>query len=162
MSSGVFRDVRDVVFPKFDKEFTEACVIEFEALLFALLREEHRSSLQTQSTFSEETGPPLMEEDCFVFLCRSLYQPIAEEKWSGMHRIADLGKLAWRRSDKEPFFSPKTDLQVSFNKRSELREALWNVDNHKAMKVCEERHTTVEGSESTHISFDRVDDPWLS
>ena len=36
------------------------------------------------------------------------------------------------------------------------------MDVHKAVKVCEERHVTVEGSESLYISFDTVDDPWLS
>ena len=27
------------------------------------------------------------------------------------------------------------------------------------MRICEERHVTVEGSESSYVSFDRVDDP---
>ena len=78
------------------------------------------------------------------------------------HRIAGLGKLAWRKSAKETFFSPKMDLQAAFNKRSDLREALsevWIVAVHKAIKkVCEERHVTVEGSKSSYISCDRVGD----
>ena len=48
-----------------------------------------------------------------------------------------MGKLAWRKSDKETFFSPKMDLEAAFNKRSDLREALlevWIVDIHKAIK----------------------------
>ena len=36
-----------------------------------------------------------------------------------------LGKLAWRKSDKELFFSPKRDLEAAFNKRSDFREALF-------------------------------------
>ena len=36
------------------------------------------------------------------------------------------------------------------NRRSEFRVSLleaWNVDTHKALRVCEERHVTVGGSE---------------
>ena len=66
---------------------------------------------------------------------------------------------------RNPSFRPKRDLQADFDKRRELREALLevrNVDLHKAVKVCEERHVTVEWSESSYNSFDRVDDPWSS
>ena len=31
------------------------------------------------------------------------------------HRIAGLGNLAWRKSEREPFFSPKKDLQAAFS-----------------------------------------------
>ena len=40
-------------------------------------------------------------------------------------RIGGLGRLAWRKSDKEPFCSPKMDLPVAFKMRSELREDLF-------------------------------------
>ena len=118
--------------------------------LFALKRKEHREKAQRKM----ET--PLMEED-WVVLCHALCQSIGEEARSDMvnigvkkagQRLAGMGKLAWRESDKEPFFSPKTDLQAAFNKRSELREAFVEVsyvDFHKAMKVCEEQPATVKG-----------------
>ena len=35
------------------------------------------------------------------------------------------------------------------------------MDVHRAMKVCEERHFTVEGSERSKISFDTVTVPFL-
>ena len=78
-------------------------------------------------------------------------------------RIAGSGKLALGKSDKEPLSSPNRDIPAAFNERSELREALldiWNVDILKAMKVCEERHVTVEGPESSCISFDRMNELW--
>ena len=36
----------------------------------------------------------------------------------------------------------------------------WNADIHKAVCIVEERHVTVERSESSYVSFDRVDDTW--
>ena len=67
-------------------------------------------------------------------------------------RIAGVGKLSWRTSE-SPFFSVKTDLETAF-----LSE-MWNVDIHIAVRICEERHVTVEGSENSSVTFDRVDDP---
>ena len=40
--------------------------------------------------------------------------------------------------------------------------AIWSADVHQALRFCEEQHATVEGSESSHVSFDRADDPWPS
>ena len=66
-----------------------------------------------------------MEED-LVVLCQALYQSIGEEEWSGMHeslkevgvkkagrRIAALGNLAWRKSEKDHLFSSERDFQVA-------------------------------------------------
>ena len=47
---------------------------------------------------------------------------------------------------------------------SKLQQSLleaWNADLHKALRICEERHVTVEGSEGSYVSVDRVDDPSL-
>ena len=94
---------------------------------------------------------------------------LGKKTWSDMHesvkevcnkievkeagqRIAGLGELAWRKSDRGLFFSPKEDLQAAFNKRD--RESLleaWNVDIQ----------VQVEASEASYdVLFDRVGDPW--
>ena len=122
--------------------------------------------------------PPLIDEDSVV-LCQALYQSI-EEEWTEMHerlqelcwkvrvkkagqRIAGLGRVAWRKTEKEPFSSAKKGLGIAVNRRSALRESLseaWNVDTHKALRICEEQHVTVEGSEGSYVSLGRVNGPW--
>ena len=117
-----------------------------------------------------------------VVLCQALCKSSGEEEWTDMfeklrevcrkigvknagRRMAGLGKVAWRKTEREPFLSTRKGLNAAFNRKSELRESLleaWNVDIHKALRICEERHVTVEGSEGSYVSFDRVDDPWPS
>ena len=66
-------------------------------------------------------------------------------------RLAALGKVAWHKTE--------------MDNMSDLREsllAIWIVDIHKALRICEERHVAVEGSESSYISCDRVVCPRLS
>ena len=49
-----------------------------------------------------------------------------------------LGKLAWRKTDKEHFFSAKNGLDAAFNSRIAPRESLleaWCVDTHNALFV---------------------------
>ena len=84
-----------------------------------------------------------MEEDRVV-LCQALYQSIGEEEWTEMHErkkevfrnigvkkagqiIAGLGKVAWRKTGRNLFFSAKNDLEAAFNRRSVLRESLQEV-----------------------------------
>ena len=79
--------------------------------------------------------------------------------------IAGLGKEAWRKREKELFFSAKRGQEAAFNRRSALRESLleaWNVDMHKSLRIGEQRHVTLEGSEDSYVSFDKVDDLWPS
>ena len=115
-----------------------------------------------------------MDED-WVVLCQSLYQSSGRRvdrharnvqkkvcrkmrvKKVGQ-RIVGLGKVAWRKTEKEPFFSSKSCMQQKVG-----TVGVSDVDIHKALRFfCEERHATVEGSEVSYGSFDRVDDPWDS
>ena len=80
-------------------------------------------------------------------------------------RMAGLGKVAWRKRRGNLSYQQGRDWTLpsteSRNCGSLSLEA-WNVDIHKALRICEERHVTVEGSEGSYVSFDRVDDPWPS
>ena len=154
----------------------KAYVTEGEEVL--TLRPEERG---TQKLFvphkynSKRKWEPSLMEWCCVKRC-------ANQEWTDMferlrevsrkigvknagQRMAGLGKVAWRKTEREPFLSARKGLDAAFNRKSELRESLleaWNVDTHKALRICEERHVTVEGSEGSYVSFDRVDDPWPS
>ena len=90
--------------------------------------------------------------DCSELRSGDEYWLVCVTWWTG-HNHHDTVIVCARFLDvkvhKEPFSSAKRDLQAAFNKRSEVREAhlqVWNVDIHKAMKACEKRHVTVEGS----------------
>ena len=91
-----------------------------------------------------------MDED-LVVLCQALYQSI-EEEWTEMHerlqelcwevgvkkagqRIAGLGRVAWRKTEKEPFFSKRRD---------------WKLPS------TEGRHC----GKGSYVSLGRVHDPW--
>ena len=82
MSFAQQKDVHEVVWPKFSKEFAEAMVSEGEEVL--TLRPEDRG---TQKLFvdtdqiPEEKRPPLMDED-WVVLCQALFQSSGEEEWT--------------------------------------------------------------------------------
>ena len=43
---------------------------------------------------------------------------------------------------------------------AEVSVGNWNVGIYEALRICEERHVTVEGWEGSYVSCDRVDDPW--
>ena len=85
---GRYKEVREIVLPKVDKEYTEACVIEGEdALTRRLKREElekKKNFVNTEQIPRGKWGPPFMEED-WVVLCQALYHSIGEEEWTGMH-----------------------------------------------------------------------------
>ena len=74
---GQFKEVHEVVLPKFDKEFTETCVIEGEDVL--ILRFEERGTqklfVNTDLIPKGKLRTPLMEKD-WVVLCQALYQSI--------------------------------------------------------------------------------------
>ena len=40
-------------------------------------------------------------------------------------RMAGLGKVAWRKTEREPFLSARKGLDAAFNRKSELRESLF-------------------------------------
>ena len=57
---------------------------------------------------------------------------------------------------RNPSFRRKGICNPPSTKGSELREAfleVWDAENHKVMKVCEERHVTVEVLESNDLHF---------
>ena len=113
-----------------------------------------------------------MDEDGVV-VCQSLYQSIGEEEWIDMHeplkevckdtgvknagqKVAGVGKVAWRNMHKEVFLSAK-DEQVVFGRRSALRQSLlspWQVDINQAFRVCEDRQTQIDASETSYVCFD--------
>ena len=107
----------------FDKDHTEACVLEGEDVL---------DEKGTQKLFGNrrnhrgKRSPPLMEED-WVVLCYTLYHSTEEEEWSDLHeslkevckkmgvkkdgqRIAELGRLGMAHIRQGTFFSPKKRL----------------------------------------------------
>ena len=52
------------------------------------------------------------------------------------------GKLAWRTSEKEHFFSPKKDVQAAFLKEVSFEGVLdgnVEVDTQTALRICEDR-----------------------
>ena len=78
---------------------------------------------------------------------------------------ADLGKMTWRKTLDEIFFSSKEEQTSALDRRSTLRECLmevWDVDTHQALRFCKERHVQVTWSQRSYASFDRVHDPWPS
>ena len=76
----------------------------------------------------------------------------AKNCWSGQSSLEKDGEVTWK------------GLEAAFNRRSELRESPldWSVDIHKTLRIYQERRGTIEGSDGSWVSFDRVDDPWLS
>ena len=53
-------------------------------------------------------------------------------------RVAGLGKVAWRKTPPESFFSAKVERAQAFNRRSALRESLlsiWRVDINQFTNV---------------------------
>ena len=74
------------------------------------------------------------------------------------HEIAGFGNLAWRKSEKEHFFSAKKDLLDACSKRSDLRESLLEtlkVDAHKAfafVKIDEFRLTRRHCMRNTQVA----------
>ena len=93
-----------------------------------------------------------------MVLCQAVYQSIGEEEWIEMHeqckslqtdgseesdrRWTGPGKVAWRSTQNEPFFSAKDKQVEAFGRRSALRESLlslWQVDINQAFQVFEDR-----------------------
>ena len=77
-----------------------------------------------------------------VVLCQALCKSSGEEEWTDMfeklrevcrkigvknagQRMAGLGKVAWRKTEREPFLSARKGLDAAFNRKSELRESLF-------------------------------------
>ena len=140
--------MHEVVLPKFDKDYTEACVIaggdvltlRFEGsgtlMLFVNTAQNSQRTMGT-ALDGRRLGfvlPRAVPIDCgrsMVQHARKFgrrVQKMGVEKAG--HRIAGLGKLACSKAEREPFFSPKKDLQTAFSKRSTLVESLletWNV-----------------------------------
>ena len=128
-----YKEVHDSVLPKFDKEYTEACVIEYEEDL--TLRPEERRTQKcalTQKNSQHEMGTAVDG--------RGMGDAVSGAVPINRGRRVDprkLGKelLAWgRKTEIQHFFSAGKDLEAGFNKRSKLRESLlavWNVDIHK-------------------------------
>ena len=117
--------MHEIVLPKFDKEYTEACVIEGEDLLTVRPEERggtHNLFVNKDNLTTRKCGPQLVEEGSVV-LCQSFFQSIGEEEWTDMHenvkevcrnigvkkaehRIAVMGMLAWRKSEKRDVRAP--------------------------------------------------------
>ena len=91
-----------------------------------------------------------MEEER-VELCQAPYQSIKEEEWLEMHeklqevtkkigvmlgghKVADLGKVAWRKTSKESFFAAEVEQERAFNRRSAVREAALPVGEWTCIK----------------------------
>ena len=112
-----------------------------------------------------------------MVLRQELYQAThEEEEWTEMHGpfkkwcnnfaivkagpiIAGLGKMAWRKTEMWPFFSARNDLEATLNTWSEFGSPSWQ----SGMWIFIKRRDTSQWnwSESSSVSFDKVDDLWL-
>ena len=132
-----------------------------------------------------ETWRPLWMKEDWVVLCQDLYQAIGEEESTEIHEllkevcenigvketvqnVAGLGKVAWRQTQEEPIFSAKDEQVHAFDRRPALRESPLSrcqVDTSIPIRPCgcvKGRRRKVEASETSYVSFDRLDDPWPS
>ena len=99
-----------------------------------------------------------MEEDS-IGLVQAVFQSIKEEERTDMHvllkdiskkigeekaaqKVAGLGKLAWRKTLREDFFSPRKSISKLWTgdlRCAEVFLSIWRVDINQALRMSEDR-----------------------
>ena len=97
---GRYKEVHEIVLPKFNETFKDACVTEGEDILTLCFKERGTQKLfvDTDKITPFKMGQPLMDED-WVVLCQALYQSVGEKECDRNARKVEMSVQEDRRTE---------------------------------------------------------------